>query len=111
MSQKGSLEARINNLEAKRAKHGILDHPSLIFAIIMQTAVGIWWASSIDSNIHELKENAVTRNQMLEEKAKVMNDINRRHSAMSERVTRVEEKFAFIEKSLIRLEMLLEGKK
>jgi len=52
-----SLEARINNLEAKRKAHGVLDHPSLIFAVAMQTAVGVWWASSIVSNIHELKEN------------------------------------------------------
>lgn len=111
MSQKGSLEARINNLEAKKAKHGIFDHPSLIFAIIMQTAVGIWWASSIDSSIDELKESTVTKNQMLEEKSNVINDINERHSRMSERVTRVEEKFTFIEKSLTRLEILLEGKK
>ena len=105
-----SLEARINNLEAKRKAHGVLDHPSLIFAVAMQTAVGVRWASSIDSNIHELKENSVTRNQMLEEKAKVMEELNARHATMSDRVTRVEEKFTFIEKSLTRLEILMEGK-
>ena len=106
-----SLEARINNLEAKRKAHGVLDHPSLIFAVAMQTAIGVWWASSIDSNIQDLKENAVTRNQMLEEKAKVMEELNQRHTKMSDRVTRVEEKFTFIEKSLTRLEILMEGKK
>jgi len=67
-------------------------------------------ASSIDSNIKDLKENSVTRNQMLEEKAKVMEELNQRHNKMSDRVTRVEEKFTFIEKSLNRIELMMEGK-
>ena len=90
-----------------------------ILAIALQTFGIIWWAAGIDNTLTNMKTLTTTipnedqvKNYIAEREKKYMDMDSKRHLGMSERVSRVEGNFKFIEKSLNRIEkkLMLIGK-
>lgn len=101
------LEEKVNNRKL----------PATIFmALAIQTSAAIWWASDISASVHSLQQNDVSemsvKNYIAEREKAYLDMDNQRHVKMTERVTRVEGGFIYIEKSLGRIEkkLMLLGK-
>ena len=87
--------------------------PATIFlALGIQSAGAIWWASDISAAVRALEGgdtmSEVQVQNIISEREKTYLEMdNARHLNMSERVTRVEGNFQYIEKSLERIEKKL----
>jgi len=83
--------------------------PATIFmALALQTSAAIWWASDISASVHGLQKNDVSelsvKNYIAEREKAYLEMDNDRHVKMTERVTRVEGGYLYIEKTLGRIE-------
>ena len=86
--------------------------PATIFlALGLQTAGAIWWASDISAAVKALESDNMSelavQNFIAEREKAYLEMDNSRHLAMSERVTRIEGNYQYIEKSLERIEKKL----
>jgi hypothetical protein len=83
----------------------------LFFALAIQTMTAVWWASDISASVKSLQIGNVSeltvKNYIAEREKAYLEMDNERYLKMSERVTRVEGNFTFIEKSLTRIEKKL----
>jgi hypothetical protein len=84
---------------------------ALVIAVGVQTLGAVWWASDISNTVHSLKTENVSeltvKNYIAEREKAYLEMDNNRHLKMSERVTRAEGTFQYIEKSLSRIEKKL----
>ena len=101
------LEEKVNNKKLPAM---------LFFALAIQTMTAVWWASDISASVKSLETGNVSeltvKNYIAEREKAYLEMDNDRHLKMSERVTRAEGNFIFIEKSLTRIEkkLMLMGK-
>jgi tetrahydromethanopterin S-methyltransferase subunit G len=109
-----SVERRLDLLESKVEHITPLYRRipmALVIAVGIQTLGAVWWASDISSTVHSLKKENVSelsvKNYIAEREKAYLEMDNDRHLKISERVTRVEGNFQYIEKSLTRIEKKL----
>ena len=93
------LEEKVNNKKL----------PATIFmALAIQSSGAIWWASDISASVNGLQKNDVSelsvKNYIAEREKAYLEMDNDRHVKMTERVTRVEGSYLYIEKTLARIE-------
>lgn len=89
---------------------------TIIGAILLQTFAVIWWAADVTSTInhiqaksHKTVNESQVKNFIADREKAYMEMDSRRHLKMTNRMTKVEENFKFISKSLTRIENKLDG--
>lgn len=90
---------------------------TIIGAILLQTFAVIWWAADVTSTIEHIKQTShfsvneeQVKNFIAEREKSYMQMDSNRHLKITNRMTRVEENFKFISKSLERIEEKLNGR-
>lgn len=115
------IMARIEHIEERCGngcgRFGKKFPTTIIGAILLQTFAIVWWAADVSNEIDHMKTTAhltvsedQVKNFIADREKAYMEMDGKRHLDMTNRMTRVEENFKFITKSLERIESKLSGR-